>query len=238
MNSLCPSCGEETDKSDQFCGSCGAPLLGPHSPKARSNQRSIIIVIAAVLVAAVVTGFAVLMLWPERNLSAARQSSESTTTAEPAPSPTTTQTPTPTDTGKTEQEALEQLGRLRSDSLGQVNLDGRWVAQVASKNVGIHDPLQTTSSGSHTFMAVDILRESEQLAARFEGNPVYVLASTDFGKTSQAPDGTPYWTTVVDSGFSSADEVRTWCATQFSELSPREVENTCAARRLTPPRYS
>jgi hypothetical protein len=135
-----------------------------------------------------------------------------------------------------EQQALDQLGSLRAQSLPRVVLDNRWVAQVASKSVGIIDPLQTAQNGTHTFFARDILAES--LAARGTvGDPsrVYVLWATDFGKRSTAADGSPYWVTLVDAGFTSADDVQTWCAQTYPTLSPQQLADTCAARQLNAP---
>jgi hypothetical protein len=138
--------------------------------------------------------------------------------------------------GLSEPQALAQLQQLRAQSLQRVVLDGRWVAQVASKNVGVTDPLQTALNGSHTFYAVDILAESQSIVSRV-GDPtkVYVLWGTDFGKRSQAPDGSPYWTTIVDAGYASHDNVLAWCKVTFPELTPQQLADTCAPRQLTSP---
>lgn len=63
----------------------------------------------------------------------------------------------------------------------------------------------------------------------------FVLQSIDFGKRSTAPDGQPYWVTLVDAGFSSSDQVEAWCASKFSSLTLEQLANACAARTLTPP---
>jgi hypothetical protein len=128
------------------------------------------------------------------------------------------------------------LNSLRSKSVSRVVLDGRWVAQVASKSVGITDPLQTAQNGSHTFFARDILAES--LAARStvaDASQVYVLWATDFGRRSTAPDGSPYWVTIVDAGLTSAADVTAWCARTYSTLTPEQLADTCAPRTLTTP---
>jgi hypothetical protein len=135
-----------------------------------------------------------------------------------------------------EQAALDRLKALRTDSLGRVTLDGRWVAQIASKSVGITDPLQTASNGTHTFYAVDILAES--LAARSkvaDPSEIYVLWGTDFGKRSAAADGSPYWVTLVDAGFDSSGAVQAWCHATYSSLSPEQLADTCVPRTLSPP---
>ena len=134
-----------------------------------------------------------------------------------------------------EQQALVELEKLRTESLPRLVLDGRWVAQVASKSVGITDPLQTAANGTHTFYAVDILAESRAAVSSVSASSVLVLRSTDFGKRSFAADGQPYWVTVVDVGFTSSDQVKAWCAATYPTLNAEELANACAARTLSPP---
>jgi hypothetical protein len=134
-----------------------------------------------------------------------------------------------------EQQALSELESLRSASLSRLVLDGRWVAQVASKSVGITDPLQVAANGTHTFYAVDILAESKAAVSSVASSSVLVLRSTDFGKRSYAADGQGYWVTVVDVGFTSSDQVEAWCASTYSTLTPEQLANACAARTLAPP---
>jgi hypothetical protein len=125
---------------------------------------------------------------------------------------------------------------LRSDSLKRVPLDGRWVAQVASKWVGVTDPLQTAANGSHTFQATDILTESQAARTKVDDpKKVYVLWGTDFGKRSTGPNGAPIWVTIVDAGYASHDNVLEWCRVKFPGLSPQQLADTCAPRQLTPP---
>jgi hypothetical protein len=134
-----------------------------------------------------------------------------------------------------EEQALQELGSLRSASLTRLVLDGRWVAQVASKNVGITDPLQVAANGTHTFYAADILAESKAAVSSVPPSSALVLLSTDFGKRSLASNGQPYWVTVVDGDFSSSDEVESWCASTFTTLTPQQLADTCAPRTLAPP---
>jgi hypothetical protein len=161
--------------------------------------------------------------------------------ASEAPSPSTTSaTPssaTPTSAPvMTEERALAELQAMRAASLSTLVLDGRWVAQVASKSVGITDPLQVAANGTHTFYAVDFLAESRQVSgAASDPSSALVLQSLDFGKRSVARDGQPYWVTLVDSGFTSSDEVDLWCARAFPTLTPEQLANACAARTLAPP---
>jgi hypothetical protein len=164
----------------------------------------------------------------------ADSSASASRTASRSSAPATTSAPA-TPTVSTEQQALVQLEALRANSLPRLVLDGRWVAQVASKSVGITDPLQTAANGTHTFYAVDILAESRAAVSSVAASSVLVLRSTDFGKRSYAADGQGYWVTVVDVGFSSSDQVKTWCASTYPTLTPEQLANACAPRTLAPP---
>jgi hypothetical protein len=147
--------------------------------------------------------------------------------------PTTT---TPTSAVLQEDQALAQLESLNTASLRQLVLDDRWVAQVASKSVGITDPLQVAANGTHVFYAADILAEVQQARAT-AGNAgeVLVLQSTDFGKRSTDAAGQPYWVTVVDAGFTSSVEVKDWCARTYWQLDAEQLANACAPRTLNVP---
>ncbi|SDC38193.1 hypothetical protein SAMN05660690_1196 [Geodermatophilus telluris] len=139
-------------------------------------------------------------------------------------------------TASPEEQALADLQALRDESLARVVLDGRWVAQVASKDVGITDPLQTAANGTHQFFAADILQESRAALSVVEDpSDLYVLWSTDFGRASTAPDGDPYWVTLVDGDFASEGAVDAWCAGAYPQLSAEQLANTCVGRTLTPP---
>ncbi|PWW21077.1 hypothetical protein JD79_00204 [Geodermatophilus normandii] len=138
--------------------------------------------------------------------------------------------------GDAEAGALAELAALREDSLARLETDGRWVAQLASKDVGITDPLQTAQNGTHVFQAVDVLAESRAaLATVTDPAAVSVLHGTDFGRHSTAADGDPYWITVVDAGFGSRADVEDWCAATYPQLDGGELTNACVPRRLTPP---
>jgi hypothetical protein len=155
---------------------------------------------------------------------------EAPSTAPPSTAEVTSAAPT----ASPEEQALRALISLREQSLRGLVLDGRWVAQVASKSVGITDPLQVAQNGSHTFYAVDILAESNGIRDLVPSSPVLLVQSTDFGRYSVAPDGQPFWVTLVDAGFTSSEDVDAWCATTFSYMTAQELENACAPRTLTP----
>jgi hypothetical protein len=92
------------------------------------------------------------------------------------------------------------------------------------------------ANGTHTFFATDILAESQAAVASVsDPDSVLVLTSTDFGRRSLTAAGAPYWITIVDEGFSGADDVRAWCAATYSALTPQQLANACAARTLEPP---
>jgi hypothetical protein len=145
--------------------------------------------------------------------------------------------PDPTDTAyDTETAALEELSRLRDESLQLVTFDGRYTAQLASKSVGIVDPYQTTASGSHTFQGADILAEHQELRdATTDGATVVLLLSTDFGKR-QLYRGRPLWVTFALGDFATGAAVTRWCAARFPDLTGKELLNQCAVRKLEPPR--
>jgi hypothetical protein len=170
----------------------------------------------------------------DRNSTAAddRQESSGPATSSSSSAPRTSASPSPA--VMTEMQALDALRALRRESLSGLALDSRWVAQVASKSVGITDPLQVAANGTNTFFAVDILAESRSVVASLS-SPVLVLQSTDFGKRSWTRDGEPYWVTLVDGGFGSSDAVKAWCARTYADLTPEQLANACAARTLAPP---
>jgi hypothetical protein len=154
----------------------------------------------------------------------------------PSPTQTTpTQDPSaePKAAPSRKRQASQQLKALRGADLADVELTGRWTAQLASKYVGIVDPLQVASNGSHTFYAPDIL--TEHLALREASNlgaTVILLRSTDYGGSYE---GRPLWVTFADGSFSTDRDVRQWCQARFPLLSGIVLENTCAPRRLEPP---
>jgi hypothetical protein len=171
-----------------------------------------------------------------------RAASSATRTSSPVPTTTVPVTTAALMTASTadpsvvaEQAALSQLESLRAASLQRVVLDGRYVAQVASKSIGITDPLQTAQNGTHTFFATDILAESEAARQRAPGDEVLLLQSSDFGTSRTAPNGQPYWVTLVDGGFTSSADVKAWCASTFASLDQQSRDNACAVRTLTPP---
>jgi hypothetical protein len=133
-----------------------------------------------------------------------------------------------------EAEAVAALRRQREQDLQSLSFDGQYVAQVASKSVGIVDPLQVAENGSHTFHATDILaehlalRDGDNLGAR-----IVLVLSTDYGHR-QLYHGKPLWVTFAIGDFGSADEVQAWCESRFPQLSGDLLLNQCAVRRLEP----
>ncbi|NLH69209.1 MAG: hypothetical protein GX454_03365 [Brooklawnia sp.] len=129
--------------------------------------------------------------------------------------------------------AQAELNRLIAESASWVPLDGQWAAMLGGKWVGITDPLQTNSKGSHTFGAADILAEHETLKARVTGVDVVLLDSRTFGDNI-SHDGQPLYVTIGLGDFNDRDEVLAWCAAQFPELSGAHLENQCTSSRLYP----
>lgn len=218
------------------------PPSGPVPP--RGNRGLVIAIIAIVVVVLVAAGGVGWVLWQRSKTTAGHATAASSATAQAssaassaAGSAATGQaTATKAPDTATQAGALDQLGALRSDSLKRVPLDGRWVAQVASKWVGVSDPLQTAANGSHAFQATDILAESQAARTKVDDpSKVYVLWGTDFGKRSTGPNGAPIWVTLVDAGYASQDNVTQWCQVKFPNLTAQQLADTCAPRQLTPP---
>jgi hypothetical protein len=154
----------------------------------------------------------------------------------PTPTPTATPTPPPTPTATPPEEleaaALAELDAVRRRDLARVRLDGRWLPQVASKYVGVEDPLQTAADGSHRFDAVDVLAEHQRLRRRFP--TAFLLLGSDYGRRRSGPGGEPIWVTFVDGDFRSEGAVRAWCERRYANLTARERDNSCQPRRVQP----
>ncbi|WP_327037965.1 hypothetical protein [Micromonospora maris] len=130
--------------------------------------------------------------------------------------------------------ALAQLHQFRQQDLPTVSLAGQYVAQLASKTVGIVDRNQFAANGSHTFYAEDILAEHLDLRNRFDGETqVVLLLSTDYGR-QQLYEGEPLWITLALPPGSSKEAVARWCANQFPQLTGTDLDNQCVPRRLNP----
>jgi len=135
-----------------------------------------------------------------------------------------------------ESPALAQLEALRERDLQTVRFTGQWVAQLASKSVGIIDPLQLASNGSHVFYAQDILAEHLALRQGDDvGAPVVLLLTTDYGER-RTYQGEALWATFALGSFGSAADVRSWCSQRFPERSGDALVNACAPRQLEPTR--
>lgn len=233
-----------------------APVAAPpweaaSRPTAHTNNGAMtrtvaLATIAAVLVAVVAAGVTWLVLdrrADEAPTTAAASSAPEVPSEAPAEAPssdagTVVEEPAPTAeplrAADPEEDALLELSVLREDSLSDLVLDGRWVAQVASKSVGITDPLQIAQNGTRTFYATDILAEVESSFGVAPFSSILVLQSTDFGKYSVDARGQAFWVTLIDTGFASSADVDAWCATIFADLSSAQRENTCAPRTLVP----
>lgn len=145
-------------------------------------------------------------------------------------------TPTASSTSpeQTEAAALNNLASLASSGGARASKNGQWVAQLASKWVGVEDTRLTTASGSHVFYAVDILHEHQQLRERFSSYDVVLLDSRTYGKRLNR-NGQAIWvTSVVNQGFSDEDAVLYWCRGAYPGLSGKDLLNSCMPNRLNP----
>ncbi|WP_029430289.1 hypothetical protein [Blastococcus sp. URHD0036] len=136
-----------------------------------------------------------------------------------------------------EADAVAELDALAAADAARVDLDGRWVAQLASKSVGTTDPLQVAANGSHVFYGTDILLEHQALLQEVGGAAdVLLLTSTDFGKRAVDGAGRPYWVTLADPGwFTSSEDVVAWCADLYPTMTAEQLANSCAPRTLDLP---
>ncbi len=207
----------------------------PNTPPAGKSPRGwlVALVVLAVVLVAIAVVIAVIMAsrlgaQPEASSTTA-PTAVTTVTVPPTQSPTPTPTPTPT--VDPEVAAQAELDRLIAESASWVPLDGQWAAMLGGKWVGITDPLQTNSKGSHTFGAADILAEHETLKARVAGVDVVLLDSRTFGDNI-SHDGQPLYVTIGLGDFNDRDDVLAWCAAQFPELSGARLENQCTSSRL------
>jgi hypothetical protein len=149
--------------------------------------------------------------------------------------PSASAAPSASPTVDSQAAALAELRRIRNEDTQYVSFDGQYVAQIASKSVGIADPLQIAANGTHTFYATDILaehlrlRHGDNLGAR-----VVLVLSTDYGK-QQLIGGEPLWVTfALSPDFQTAQDVHDWCSQRFPTLSTRRLKNHCDVRTLEP----
>lgn len=133
-----------------------------------------------------------------------------------------------------ESAALAQLTSLASSDGARASKNGQWVAQLASKWVGVEDKRLTTASGSHVFYAADILAEHQRLRMQFTSYDVVLLDSRTYGKRLNR-NGEAIWVTmVINQGFSGEDAVLSWCQRNYPGLSGKDLLNSCMPNRLNP----
>lgn len=130
--------------------------------------------------------------------------------------------------------AVATLEQAAAKTKATVPWQGRYVAQLASKAVGITDPLQTAANGTHVFYESDILAEHEALVRTFAGYQVVLLKSTDYGSRDLWQGKPLYRTFVVDASFVDGAAVRDWCAAAFVNATTQVRENSCLVRALKP----
>ena len=163
--------------------------------------------------------------------------SQTPTTVASALAPQITVPPSLTGVTETLLPEGDALAALRTESVrsaSSVKFEGQWVAQLASKYVGIVDPVQVTVGGSHKFLAADIWNEHQSLAGSVTDARVLLLDSRTFG-TGKSSNGSPYWMTfATDPSFTNADEILAWCSAQFPTLSGTTLNNHCLPTRLSP----
>lgn len=227
-----------------------APQLSPTPPPSPSRTPWVIAALAVVAAIGVVGWVVSTQMGRAETATPATvrtaptiDSTEASTapTTQPTKPPaatTTTRAPAPVATSAPRVDpnarARETLRSMAAVDLARTHRNGEWVAQLASKFVGVTDPRQTTSSGSHTFYEADILAEHEALRAQFSAYDVVLLDSRTYGKRRDK-NGAAIWVTmVVNNGFNSEDSVLAWCGSQYPSLSGKDLLNICMPNRLNP----
>lgn len=130
--------------------------------------------------------------------------------------------------------SMRQIEALAKSDGESIDMHKQWVAQLASKYLGVNDPLQQTVEGSHTFYAKDILAEHMALRYSTGAQQVVLLNSLTYGKKT-GYNGKPIWVTVaLDPSFDSEESVEAWCKNLYPKMSGEELRNSCFATRLKP----
>lgn len=249
----CPLCNSIVGEDDRVCRLCGeelhsgwAPPPRPENPVADHppevqwdrpparglwyQQGRFQALAAGVLLIVLVLSIGLFLNRDPSSAAPPASQSSAPVPIDPSEPEETTPEPEPEPAPDPEEVALEALNQLADEGLAATEFDNRWVAQLTSKAVGVKDAYQVTSSGSHTFAAVDILEQIEGMLGRSDLGEVFVLRSTDYGR-QQTSGGKPMWVVFADAGFESREQVWDWCQETFP-FSGKELENACAIRRL------
>ena len=210
----------------------------PPPPPPASPRRTAIWVTAGVVVIALVAGFWVYRSRQDPNVATPTASVSAVPTDDTSSSPTDQSTESSTPSVSPEvptEKPATTLARLREQDLASAVLDGRWIAQLASKYDGVVDRTQTAASGGHTFRLADIVAEHQSLRNRFEsqGISVLLLRATDFGR--QRGGTRTIWVTIADPGAGTKDEMLRWCTRNFPNRTKKQVENVCFPREFKAP---
>nr|NLI50550.1 hypothetical protein [Propionibacterium sp.] len=220
-------------------GPIGPPATPAAPPAPQRPGRPVLPIVAgllalAVLVVAVLVGQRLLGGPPAPTGTATPTTPVRTTAASPTAPPSTS--PVSTVSAAPEDLALAALRQRAAADLPQLSaaVGARaWVAQLASKSVGIEDPLQTAANGTHVFFAVDILAEHDQLKARVRDASVILADSTTYGTRATDTGGRPYWRSIALSpAFTSKEAVSAWCQRTFAPLTGEALANQCVATQL------
>ena len=212
------------------------------TPPRRSNTSALVLGGVGLFVVATLVGTGVGWLNASRSNadSPVIQSSTATdspSTALPQPSDSPTPTPSPTPYEPTEAELEQQADAVLTEQAAtdrrQTKLRGQWVTQLSSKYVGVRDPLQESASGSHTFYAVDILAEHQNLRETFSAYDVILLRGQDFSP-GMTHNGDTFWYTFVLGNFDSRNDVDHFCEWAFPGLTGKDLKNRCLPRTLRP----
>lgn len=145
------------------------------------------------------------------------QPPSASTPSSPAATPTAT-TPAP------EASATAALAAQREEDLAALALDGRWVAELASREAGTGGAQPGAPEGAEAREPVEILAEHRALRARY-GAGVRLLSEADLAHGGAATR----WVTVYAPGtFATRGDAAAWCGHQTAAWG----EPRCVPRSL------
>jgi hypothetical protein len=167
-------------------------------------------------------------------------SSSSSSSSNPGPRQTTTSTePTSTTStsDSTDQDARDQLDSTHQRDVSRFTATGQWSVQLGSMWIGLSGPQVQTLSGTHTWLAVDVLGYLREMKSRF-GDDALLLQATDLGRQVAYPNkpaGEPLWVMLYSGNLSSRAAAEQWCVTAFPNLSGNDLHQVCLPRTADAP---
>lgn len=200
-------------------------------------------VAAAVVLVAIIVGVSI--FWVNRNQPTTNSPVIVTQTVD---APSTQPASTPSASGSTsaspssaagtiattEEQAVSLLGKQRDQDLPTVPMDGQWTIMLSSKWVGATDQYQTTKSGSHTFMALDIWEQYLQLKKTMPSDVrIVMFYGSDYNSRMRDKDGKTIYAVSALGSWASRAAADAWCQARFPDQSGQELLNSCYPIQLS-----